>query len=39
LDIKFISQYAPQIESEFSLNMYYYGYSTLQISGGKCKLL
>ena len=38
LDIKFLSQYASQIESEFSLNMYYYGYSTLQISGGKCKL-
>jgi hypothetical protein len=39
LNIKFNSQYASQIESEFSLNMYYYGYITLQISDGKCKLL
>ena len=39
LDIKFNAQYASQIESEFSLNLFYYGYSTLQIRDGQCNLL
>jgi hypothetical protein len=39
LDIKFNSQYAPQIQSEFSLNMYYYGYINLEIANGRAKRL
>lgn len=39
LDIKFLDQYAPQIQSEFSLNLFYYGYVTLKIGGGKAELV
>lgn len=39
LDIKFLDTYASQIQSEFSLNLYYYGYVTLQIRDGRCTLL
>lgn len=38
LDMKFNDRYAPQIQSEFSLNMYYYGYVNLEISGGRARL-
>ena len=38
LDIKFLDQYAPQIQSEFSLNLFYYGYVTLAIGGGQARL-
>lgn len=38
LDIKFNDKYAPQIQSEFSLNMFYYGYVNLEISGGRARL-
>jgi hypothetical protein len=39
LDIKFLEQYAPQIASNFSLNLFYYGYVTLNIQNGVCTLL
>ena len=39
LDIKFLDQYAPEIASNFSLNLFYYGYVTLSIQGGRCTLL
>lgn len=39
LDIKFSDAYAPQIASDFSLNLFYYGYATLHIEGGTCSLL
>jgi hypothetical protein len=39
LDIKFLEQYAPQIASNFSLNLFYYGYVTLSIQNGVCTLL
>ena len=39
LDIKFLDQYAPQIQSEFSLNLFYYGYVTLQIGDGQARLV
>ena len=39
LDIKFLDQYAPEIVSNFSLNLFYYGYVTLGIQGGRCTLL
>jgi hypothetical protein len=39
LDIKFQDAYAPQIASDFSLNLFYYGYATLHIEGGACSLL
>ena len=35
LDIKFLEQYAPQIQSEYSLNLYYYGYVNIEISNGR----
>jgi hypothetical protein len=39
LDIKFLEQYAPQIAANFSLNLFYYGYVTLNIQNGVCTLL
>lgn len=39
LDIKFLEQYAPQIQQEFSLNMFYYGYAVFEIDGGRARLL
>lgn len=39
LDLKFLDQYAPQIQSEFSLNLFYYGYVTLAIGGGTARLV
>jgi hypothetical protein len=38
LDIKFLDEYAPQIVSDFSLNLFYYGYVTLNIKDGQCTL-
>ena len=38
IDIKFLEQYAAQIQSEFSLNLYYYGFATLHIENGLCTL-
>jgi len=35
LDIKFLEQYASQIQSEYSLNLYYYGYMKIQIANGR----
>jgi len=35
LDIKFLEQYAPQIQAEYSLNLYYYGYVNLEIVNGR----
>lgn len=39
LDIKFLDTYAPQIASQFSLNLFYYGYVTLSVKDGLCTLL
>ena len=39
LDIKFLAQYAPQIQAEFSLNMFYYGYVTFEIADGQARLV
>jgi hypothetical protein len=39
LDIKFFDTYAPQIASQFSLNLFYYGYVTLSVKDGLCTLL
>jgi hypothetical protein len=39
IDIQFLKQYASQVESEFSLNLYYYGYSKLYITNGTCQML
>lgn len=39
LDIKFLDTYAPQIASQFSLNLFYYGYVTLGVKDGRCTLL
>lgn len=38
IDIKFSPLYASQSDQDFSLNLYYYGYSTLQISNGFLQL-
>ena len=35
LDITFRSAYAPQITAQYNLHLYYYGYRTIEISGGK----
>jgi len=35
LDIKFLEQYAPQIQAEYSLNLFYYGYINIQIANGR----
>ena len=35
LDIKFLEQYAPQIQSDYSLNLYYYGYVNIEIGNGR----
>jgi hypothetical protein len=34
LDIKFLEQYAPQISAEYSLNLFYHGYITIEIANG-----
>jgi len=39
LDITFNPSLAPQIAQGYTLYMYYYGYSTLQISGGSSKFI
>jgi len=39
LDIKFLDTYAPEIASNYSLNLFYYGYVTLEIADGRSKLL
>jgi hypothetical protein len=39
LDIKFLDTYAPQIASQFSLDLFYYGYVTLSVKDGLCTLL
>jgi Large eukaryotic DNA virus major capsid protein/Major capsid protein N-terminus len=36
IDIAFNAAYAPEIESNYSLNMYYYGYIPLKIQNGFC---
>jgi hypothetical protein len=38
LNIKFSPQYAAQIEADFDLNLYYYGYVTVKIAGGRATL-
>jgi hypothetical protein len=35
LDIKFLEQYASQIQAEYSLNLFYYGYINIQIANGR----
>ena len=39
LDIKFLDTYTPQIASQYLLHLYYYGYVTLEVSGGYATLL
>jgi hypothetical protein len=39
LDIKFSDKYAAQIASNYSLNLFYYGYVTLEIADGRARLL
>ena len=39
LDIKFLDTYTPQIASQYFLHLYYYGYVTLEVSGGYATLL
>jgi hypothetical protein len=39
LDIKFLYTYTPQIASQYLLHLYYYGYVTLEVSGGYATLL
>jgi hypothetical protein len=34
LDIKFLEEYASQIQADYSLNLYYYGYVNLEIANG-----
>jgi hypothetical protein len=36
IDISFNPKYAPAIQSEYSLNLYYYGYIPLTIANGTC---
>ena len=37
LDIKFLEEYASQIQADYSLNLYYYGYVNLEIANGRIK--
>ena len=39
LDIKFLDTYTPQIANQYLLHLYYYGYVTLEVSGGYATLL
>jgi hypothetical protein len=39
LDIKFSDRYAAQIASDYSMNLFYYGYVTLEIADGRARLL